>query len=139
MDWIKSHKRKLMFFILFFIVCGSSSIWMSFLFLENIGCKDVAIGLITIAIASVCASAERVLERIGKPKPIKDDDDFYGIAWLVVPLIASILVVGILKRSDIWALVISIILYLVYCSIWWYQNRDRDIFNNANNALGGEI
>ena len=45
MDWIKSHKRKLMFFILFFLICGSSSIWMSILFLD-IGCKDVAIGLI---------------------------------------------------------------------------------------------
>ena len=138
MDWIKSHKRKLMFFILFFIICGSSSIWMSLLFLENIGYKDIAIGLITIAIASICASAERVLERMGTPKP-RNDDDFYGIFWLVIPLLASILVVGILIRSEIIALLVSTIVYLAYCWIWWYQNRDREIFNNASSALGGEI
>lgn len=97
MDWIKSHRRKLMFFILFFLICGSSSIWMSILFLD-IGWKDVAIGLITIAIASVCASAERILEMIDNKSETRDDnDDFYGIAWLVVPLLASIIVVGILK------------------------------------------
>lgn len=70
---------------------------MSILFLD-IGWKDVAIGLITIAIASVCASAERILEMIDNKSETRDDnDDFYGIAWLVVPLLASIIVVGILK------------------------------------------
>lgn len=53
MNWFSLHKRKLIFFIVFFLICGSSSIWMSFLFLE-VGLKDVAIGLITIAIASMC-------------------------------------------------------------------------------------
>ena len=116
MDWIKSHRRKLMFFILFFLICGSSSIWMSILFLD-IGCKDVAIGLITIAIASVCASAERILEMIDNKSETRDDnDDFYGIAWLVVPLLASIIVVGILKRSEIAALIIFLSLSLTYLS-----------------------
>ena len=140
MGWIKSHKRKLMFFILFFIICGSSSIWMSFLFLEEIGCKDVAIGLITISIASVCASAERILEKIDKKSEARDDnDDFYGIAWLVVPLLASIIVIGMLKRSEITALIISILVYFLYCWLWWYQNRNRSIFNNQTSSLGGEI
>ena len=89
---------------------------MSILFLD-IGCKDVAIGLITIAIASVCASAERILEMIDNKSETRDDnDDFYGIAWLVVPLLASIIVVGILKRSEIAALIIFLSLSLTYLS-----------------------
>ena len=47
---------------------------MSILFLD-IGCKDVAIGLITIAIASVCASAERILEMIDNKSETRDDND----------------------------------------------------------------
>ena len=39
MNWFSLHKRKLIFFIVFFLICGSSSIWMSFLFLE-VGFKD---------------------------------------------------------------------------------------------------
>ena len=139
MDWIKSHRRKLMFFILFFLICGSSSIWMSILFLD-IGCKDVAIGLITIAIASVCASAERILEMIDNKSETRDDNvDFYVIAWLVVPLLASIIVVGILKRSEIVALIISILVYFLYCWLWWYQNRNINIFKNPTSPLGGDI
>lgn len=139
MDWIISHKRKLMFFVLFFLICGSSGIWMSILFLD-IGCKDVAIGLITIAIASVCASAERILEMIdNKPENREDNDDFYGIAWLVVPLLASIIVVGILKRYEIVALIISILVYFLYCWLWWYQNKNRNIFKIPTSPLGGDI
>ncbi|GAB6865101.1 hypothetical protein JCM10556A_17780 [Bacteroides acidifaciens] len=112
---------------------------MSILFLD-IGCKDVAIGLITIAIASVCASAERILEMIDNKSETRDDnDDFYGIAWLVVPLLASIIVVGILKRSEIAALIISILVYFLYCWLWWYQNRHRNIFKNPTSPLGGDI
>ena len=112
---------------------------MSILFLD-IGCKDVAIGLITIAIASVCASAERILEMIDNKSETRDDnDDFYGIAWLVVPLLASIIVVGILKRSEIAALIISILVYFLYCWLWWYQNRNRNNFKNPTSPLGGDI
>lgn len=112
---------------------------MSILFLD-IGCKDVAIGLITIAIASVCASAERILEMIdNKPENREDNDDFYGIAWLVVPLLASIIVVGILKRYEIVALIISILVYFLYCWLWWYQNKNRNIFKIPTSPLGGYI
>ena len=85
MNWVSLHKRKLIFFIVFFLICGSSSIWMSFLFLE-VGLKDITIGLITIAIASVCASAERV--------------DMIGLAAVVIPLLISIIVVGLLKKLN---------------------------------------
>lgn len=98
MHWLSVHKRKLIFFIVFFLIRGSSSIWMSFLFLE-VGLKDVTIGLITIAIASVCASAERILE-IVRTKRLIDNEDVIGLAAIVIPLLISIIVVGVLKNPN---------------------------------------
>lgn len=71
---------------------------MSFLFLE-VGLKDVTIGLITIAIASVCASAERILE-IVRTKRLIDNEDVIGLAAIVIPLLISIIVVGVLKNPN---------------------------------------
>lgn len=137
MNWFSLHKRKLIFFIVFFLICGSSSIWMSFLFLE-VGLKDVAIGLITIAIASVCASAERVLEIVCTQRRI-DNEDIIGLAAVVIPLLISIIVVGILKKSELLAFGLSVIIYISYCILWWYQNREKEIFEEPTSALGGKI
>lgn len=137
MNCFSLHKRKLIFFIVFFLVCGSSSIWMSFLFLE-VGLKDVAIGLITIAIASVCASAERVLEIVHTQRRI-DNEDIIGLAAVVIPLLISIIVVGILKKSELFAFGLSVIVYISYCILWWYQNREKEIFEEPTSALGGKI
>lgn len=137
MNWFSLHKRKLIFFIVFFLICGSSSIWMSFLFLE-VGLKDVTIGLITIAIASVCASAERVLEIVRTQRQI-DNEDIIGLAAVVIPLLISIIVVGVLKKSELFACVLSVIVYISYCILWWYQNREKEIFEEPTSALGGKI
>lgn len=137
MHWLSVHKRKLIFFIVFFLICGSSSIWMSFLFLE-VGLKDVTIGLITIAIASVCASAERILE-IVRTKRLIDNEDVIGLAAIVIPLLISIIVVGVLKKSELFACILSVIVYIAYCRLWWYQNREKEIFEEPTSALGGKI
>uniref|UniRef100_UPI004029D4A0 hypothetical protein n=1 Tax=Alistipes onderdonkii TaxID=328813 RepID=UPI004029D4A0 len=110
---------------------------MSFLFLE-VGLKDVAIGLITIAIASVCASAERVLETVRTQRRI-DNEDIIGLAVVVIPLLISIIVVGILKKSELLAFGLSVIVYISYCILWWYQNREKEIFEEPTSALGGKI
>lgn len=52
--------RKLIFFVVFFMGFGTSSIWMSALFLD-IDCKDIVVGILTISIAAVYTSAERIL------------------------------------------------------------------------------
>lgn len=137
MSWFSLHKRKLIFFIVFFLICGSSSIWMSFLFLE-VGLKDITIGLITIAIASVCASAERVLEIVHIQRRI-GNEDIIGLAAVVIPLLISIIVVGVLKKSELFACILSVIVYISYCILWWYQNREKEIFEEPTSALGGKI
>lgn len=137
MNWFSLHKRKLIFFIVFFLICGSSSIWMSFLFLE-VGLKDITIGLITIAIASVCASAEKVLEIVRTQQQI-DNEDIIGLAAVVIPLLISIIVVGVLKKSEAFACGLSIIVYVSYCGLWWYQNRDNKTLEENSNVLGGAV
>ena len=137
MNWVSLHKRKLIFFIVFFLICGSSSIWMSFLFLE-VGLKDITIALRTIAIASVCASAERVLETVRTQRRI-GNDDMIGLAAVVIPLLISIIVVGLLKKTESCACLLSVVVYISYCRLWWYQNREKDIFEEPTSALGGKI
>jgi len=88
MRWSKLNQRKLWFFVVFFLICGSSSIWISYFFLD-IGYKDVAVGLLTIAIASVCASAERILEKMHNIRP-KEYDAYIDLLWVVSPILISI-------------------------------------------------
>ncbi len=59
-NWLKCHMRKLIFFVVFFMGFGTSSIWMSALFLD-IDCKDIVVGILTISIAAVYTSAERIV------------------------------------------------------------------------------
>lgn len=137
MEWVKNNKRKLWFFIVFFLICGSSSIWISYFFL-GIGYKDVVVGLLTIAIASVCASAERILEKVHNVRP-NGYDALIDLLWVVSPVLISIFVLGVLQRSELFALFISIIVYIAYCRLWWLQNSENKIFDKPTSALGGDV
>lgn len=137
MSWLKKNKRKLWFFVVFFLVCGSSSIWISYFFL-GIGYKDVVVGLLTIAIASVCASAERILEKVHNIRP-NEYDAYIDLLWVVSPVLISIFVLGVLQKSELWALFFSMVIYVVYCRLWWFQNSENKIFNKPTSALGGDV
>lgn len=137
MSWLKKNKRKLGFFVVFFLVCGSSSIWISYFFL-CIGYKDVVVGLLTIAIASVCASAERILEKVHNIRP-NEYDAYIDLLWVVSPVLISIFVLGVLQKSELWALFFSMVVYVVYCRLWWFQNSENKIFNKPTSALGGDV
>lgn len=71
--WLKDNKRKIVFFIIFFLWFGTSSIWMSALFLD-IDIKDIIVGILTISIATVYTSAERILTLIRKRKNEDNED-----------------------------------------------------------------
>ena len=30
-------------------------------------------------------------------------------------------------------------IYISYCILWWYQNREKEIFEEPTSALGGKI
>ena len=90
--WLKDNKRKIVFFIIFFLGFGTSSIWMSALFLD-IDIKDIIVGILTISIAAVYTSAERILTLIRKRK-IEDNEDLIELIAVSSPLIISCLVIG---------------------------------------------
>ena len=128
-NWLKCHMRKLLFFTVFFMVFGTSSIWIAALFLD-IDFKDFIIGILTISIAAVYTSAERILTMM-KTKKIQNNEDIIELIAVTMPIIISCLVIV--------SAIISIVTYLLYCRLWWYQNRDNENFAENTSTLGGDI
>lgn len=132
---LKDNKRKIVFFIIFFLGFGTSSIWMSALFLD-IDIKDIIVGILTISIAAVYTSAERILTLIRKRK-IEDNEDLIELIAVSSPLIISCLVIGFIEKCIILSAIISFISYILYCRLWWYQNRDNKTLDGNMNPLAG--
>ncbi len=133
--WFKCNFRKLIFFIIFFIGFGTSSIWMSMLFLD-VEWEDIIIGLLTISIAAVYTSAERILTFM-RTKKIENNEDLIELIAVSLPIIISCVVIGLLKKCIAVSAIISIITYILYCRLWWHQNKDNSNFDENTNALGG--
>lgn len=133
--WLNDNKRKIVFFIIFFLGFGTSSIWMSALFLD-IDIKDIIVGILTISIAAVYTSAERILTLIRKRK-IEDNEDLIELIAVSIPLIISCLVIGLIEKCIILSAIISFISYVLYCRLWWYQNRDNKTLDGNMNPLAG--
>lgn len=133
--WLKDNKRKIVFFIIFFLGFGTSSIWMSALFLD-IDIKDIIVGILTISIAAVYTSAERILTLIRRRK-IEDNEDLIELIAVSIPLIISCLVIGLIEKCIILSAIISFISYVLYCRLWWYQNRDNKTLDGNMNPLAG--
>ena len=136
-NWFKYHMRKLIFFLVFFIGFGTSSIWMSALFLD-IDSKDIIVGILTISIAAVYTSAERILTLM-RTKKIENNEDIVELTAVSVPIIISCIVIWLLEKCIIASGVLAGITYLLYCILWWYQNRDNKTLENSSNALGGGV
>ena len=136
-QWVKNNIRKLVFFTIFFLGFGTSSIWMSALFL-SIDIKDIVIGLLTISIASVYTSAERILALMRKRK-IEDNEDLIELIAVSAPIIISCVVIGFIENCIVISAIISILAYVSYCRLWWYQNRDNKNLGDSANALGGGL
>lgn len=134
-NWTKGNFRKLTFFIFFFVGFGTSSIWMSMLFLD-VAWEDIIVGILTISIAAVYTSAERILAFM-RDKKIKNNEDLIELIAVTLPIIISCLVIGLLKKCITASAIISIVTYILYCRLWWYQNRDNSNLDENSNALGG--
>jgi hypothetical protein len=108
---------------------------MSALFLD-IDIKDIIVGILTISIAAVYTSAERILTLIRKRK-IEDNEDLIELIAVSIPLIISCLVIGLIEKCIILSAIISFISYVLYCRLWWYQNRDNKTLDGNMNPLAG--
>jgi len=110
---------------------------MSALFLD-IDIKDIVIGILTISIASVYTSAERILTLMRKRK-IEDNEDLIELIAVSAPIIISCIVIGLIERYTAISVIVSLLSYILYCILWWYQNRDNKILDESANALGGGL
>jgi hypothetical protein len=134
-QWIKANKRKLAFFIIFFFIFGTSSLWMSLIYL-SIDIEDIIIGLLTISIAGVYSPAERALELM-RTRKIEDNEDLIVLIAIATPIFISALVIGFVDKCLWLSGSLSIITYFLYCILWWYQNRDNKNLDGNFNTLAG--
>jgi len=134
-QWINANKRKLAFFIIFFFIFGTSSLWMSLIYL-SIDIEDIIIGLLTISIAGVYSPAERALELM-RTRKIEDNEDLIVLIAIATPIFISALVIGFIDKCLWLSGSLSIITYFLYCILWWYQNRDNKNLDGNFNTLAG--
>lgn len=137
--WRARNRKKLLFFLVFFLFIGLSSIWIPAL-VYGTSAKEVSIGLLTVALAFISSTAEKTLALLKEGK--KDDgmDGLYMIIALVAPLLSAIAIIAIISKGYIWgALISSIAIYLLTCFLWWYQNKENKTLSvsESTTILGG--
>ena len=129
---------KIIFFIVFYLLLGTAGIWLPWLVNLSIVPSEVAIGLVTVVVSAVSySSSERILQII-EEKSFKKGPAFVNMVALVLALLFT-LVVCILKDLDV-AVAISIIVYILSCVFWWFQNKEnKNIENPSTSTLGGDV
>lgn len=128
---------KITFFILFYVVLGTTGITIPWLVNKAIVFSEVAIGLVTIITSTVCYNATEKILQIIEDKTNLKGKVFINIVALVFALVITIVVC---LTDNIIALIISIIGYLLSCFFWWFQNWDnKNIENNSLSTLGGSV
>lgn len=133
---------KILFFVLFYVVLGTAGITLPWMVNKNIVVSEVAIGLVTIVVSTVgYNAAEKVLQLFddeGKTKS-KKQTAFINISALFLALIFTMVVCNCIDSK--YAIIISIIAYLLSCLFWWFQNWNNKNLENtsAPDTLGGSI
>ena len=133
--WAEINRRKLIFFIIFFLIFGTSSLWISVIF-GGFKIEDFIIGLLTISIAGVYSSAERILAFM-RTKNVKGNEDLIELIAIAATFFVPIFVIGSINKCIGFSAAISIISYVLYCRLWWYQNRDNENLADNYNTLAG--
>jgi len=136
-------KMKISFFVIFYVILGTTGITIPWLVNHAIIPSEVAIGLVTIVVSTVgYSAAEKVLqlfegnEEKGSEERKKDKIVGYiNLCALVFALIFTTIVCLLIGHPS--ALVISIIAYLLSCFFWWFQNRDNKNIEYTS-TLGGD-
>lgn len=129
-------KMKITFFIIFYVILGTTGITLPWLVEQAIVLDEVAIGLVTIVMSTVSYNATEQILRIIEEKKNLKDIAFVNIVALVFALIFTIVVCHL---DGVIAIIVSIIAYVLSCVFWWFQNRDnKNIMNTSTSTLGGD-
>lgn len=129
-------KMKITFFIIFYVILGTTGITLPWLVEQAIVLDEVAIGLVTIVMSTVSYNATEQILRIIEEKKNLKDIAFVNIVALVFALIFTIVVCHL---DGVIAIIVSIIAYVLSCVFWWFQNRDnKNIMNTSTSPIGGD-
>lgn len=127
-------KMKITFFIIFYVILGTTGITLPWLVEQAIVLDEVAIGLVTIVMSTVSYNATEQILRIIEEKKNLKDIAFVNIVALVFALIFTIVVCHL---DGVIAIIVSIIAYVLSCVFWWFQNRDNKNITSTS-TLGGD-
>jgi uncharacterized membrane protein len=132
---------KLLFFILFYVIVGTTGITIPILIDHNCDIPAISIGLITIVVSTVGYNAsEKIMELVDLDSKKKKIDLFLNlVAIVVVLLLTTVICISVSKqyKADIW---IAGGAYIFSCIFWWFQNWNNKNFEvNPTDAMGGKI
>ena len=142
-DFIEKNNMmvKIVFFVLFYVILGTSGIWLQLLVNKNIARADVAIGLVTIVASTVGYNAtEKVVQLFDdSTNKHKKTNAIINISAMALSLILTMIVCELITNKI--ALVISILAYLGSCCFWWFHNWNNKNFEDDSpvSALGGMV
>jgi len=127
---------KFLFFLLFYVILGTTGITLPWLVNQTIESSDVAIGLVTIIMSTVGYNATEKILQIIEEKANRKTTAFVNLVALVLALLVTIVVCNLIDKNI--AIVISVIAYILSCSFWWFQNwNNKNIESTSQSTLGG--
>ena len=129
---------KFVFFLIFYVILGTTGITIPFLISQQFTPNEISIGFITIVISTIGYNAsERIMQLYDSNSRSQKTELFINLIALVIALLFTIYVcIWVLKPTTIW---VSIIVYVFSCLFWWFQNWNNKNLEktSASDALGG--
>ena len=129
---------KCVFFLIFYVILGTTGITIPFLISQQFVPNEISIGFITIVMSTIGYNAsERIMQLYDSNSRSQKTELFINLIALVIALLFTIYVcIWVLKPTTIW---VSIIVYVLSCLFWWFQNWNNKNLEktSASDALGG--
>ncbi len=129
---------KFVFFLIFYVILGTTGITIPFLISQQFVPNEISIGFITIVMSTIGYNAsERIMQLYDSNSRSQKTELFINLIALVIALLFTIYVcIWVLKPTTIW---VSIIVYVLSCLFWWFQNWNNKNLEktSASDALGG--
>lgn len=133
----KVIKMKFVFFLIFYVILGTTGITIPFLISQQFVPNEISIGFITIVMSTIGYNAsERIMQLYDSNSRSQKTELFINLIALVIALLFTIYVcIWVLKPTTIW---VSIIVYVLSCLFWWFQNWNNKNLEktSASDALG---
>ena len=130
---------KFVFFLIFYVLLGTTGVTIPLLLSDEFMPNEVSIGLVTIIMSTVGYNASERIMQLYDEKANKKVENFINLVALVIALMITIYVcIRVTKPSTIY---IAAVFYFISCVFWWFQNWNNKHLENTHSAttLGGDI